>query len=109
MKKLLFLGACLVALASQPAMAQTGGPDVVVVRVLEFSRKLQFSIARGQQQPEELTFELSKEAKASSGYQIVLAKLYAQGYVMQAVVPGLNNGSGYVESTLILTKPASKP
>jgi hypothetical protein len=33
MKKLLFLGACLVALASQPVMAQTGGADVVVVQV----------------------------------------------------------------------------
>jgi hypothetical protein len=109
MKKLLFLGACLMALASQPVMAQTTGPDLVVVRVLEMGRKLQFSIAHGQQQPEEVTFDLSKEVRAAPSYYTALAKFYSQGYVVQAVIPGMTNGSGYIESTLILAKPTSKP
>jgi hypothetical protein len=52
MKKLLFLGACLVVLASQPAMAQTGGSDIVVVKVTEDYGLLQFHIAHAGSKPE---------------------------------------------------------
>jgi hypothetical protein len=124
MKKLLFLGACLVALASSPVMAQTrktevemsytelaqtGGADVVVVHVQESSRSLSFSIARGQQQPEEIEIKLGKEVKTASSYYTVLSKLYSQGYVLQAVIPGTTSGTSWAESTLILGKPTSKP
>ena len=46
MKKLLFLGACLVALASQPVMAQTGNAEVVVVRLEESLRRVYVSVTR---------------------------------------------------------------
>lgn len=103
------MGACLVALASQPVMAQTVGTDLVIVRIFQIGRKLEFSIAHGQQQPEEVTFDLNKEVKPAPSYYTVLAKFYAQGYVVQAVIPGLTNNVGYTESTLVLGKPASKP
>jgi hypothetical protein len=109
MKKLFFLGACLVALVSQPVMAQTVVPDLVVVHVLQMGRKLEFSIAHGQQQTEEVVFELSKEVRTVPSYYTALAKFYAQGYIVQAAIPGLTSGTGYVESTLILGKPTSKP
>jgi hypothetical protein len=109
MKKLLFSGACLVALASSPVRAQTGGADLVVVHVQESSRSLYFSIARGQQQSEEIEVKLGKEVKASSSYYTVLSKFYTQGYVLQAVIPGTTSGVGWVESTLILGKPILKP
>lgn len=96
------------ALASSPVVAQTVGPDLIVIQVTQFGRKLQLSIAHGQQQPEEVVFDL-KEVKPAPSYHTALAKFYAQGYVVQAVVPGLTNGTGYVESTLILGKPTSKP
>jgi hypothetical protein len=109
MKKLLFLGACLLALASQPVMAQTVVPDLVVVHVVQLGRKLEFSIAQGQQQTEDVVFNLSKEVKTAPSYYTALAKFYAQGYIVQAVIPGLTSGTGYTESTLILSKPAGKP
>ncbi|TVT39406.1 hypothetical protein FNT36_17280 [Hymenobacter setariae] len=109
MKKPLFLGACLMVLASQPVMAQTAAPDVIVVRVLEHSNSLRFSIARGQQQPEEIEVALKKEQKAASSYYTVLSKLYTQGYVLQGVIPGVSNNAYWAESTLILGKPITKP
>ena len=97
------------ALLSYPVIAQTVGPDLVVVRVTETSRMLRFSIARGQQQPEEVEVKLGKELKAAPSYHTVLAKYYAQGYVVQAVIPGLNSSINWTESTLLLGKPAPRP
>jgi hypothetical protein len=53
MKKLVFLGACLVVLASQPVKAQTGGADVVVVKVSEYATYIEFYIARSGSKPEQ--------------------------------------------------------
>jgi hypothetical protein len=52
MKKLLFLGACLVALASSPAMAQTGEADVVIVKISEGYSSLHIAIVHGTGKPE---------------------------------------------------------
>lgn len=60
MKKLLLLGACLVALAPQPGMAQTGGADMVVVKVTEEYGLLQFHIARAGSKPEHREFNLKQ-------------------------------------------------
>lgn len=108
MKKLFFIGACLVALVSQPVMAQTGAPDLVVVKVDETPSFLRFSIARGQQEPEEVQINLGKAMKVSVAYYTTLSKFYAQGYVVQALIPGIVRAN-WIESTLILGKPVSKP
>jgi hypothetical protein len=109
MKKLVFLGACLVALASQPVKAQIGTTDLVVIKVSETRNFLRFSIARGQQAPEEVQIDLGKEEKASAAYYTILSKYYVQGYVLQAVIPGLTSGVNWLDSTLILGKAATKP
>jgi hypothetical protein len=92
MKKLLFLRACLVALASQPVMAQTGGADVVVVKVLEGGTSTELYIARPGSKPEQRVFkykELSElgNGKSTGGEAEVLRRLLVefaqQGYSLR--------------------------
>lgn len=114
MKKLLFLGACLVALASQPVMAQTGGADIVVVRVAEYSSRTHLTVERAGQEPEEVEFDWDsrigkKWPRASKGYLDALSKLYQQGYQVQATIPGTSfNNGGTTYTTLIFSKPSNK-
>jgi hypothetical protein len=110
MKKFLFLGACLVALTSQPVLAQTGGTDVVIVRVAESVEHTDMTIERVGQEPEEIAFDWSarsgrKGGRASKGYLDALSKLYQQGYQIQATIPGpayMNGGTTF--TTLVFTK-----
>ena len=110
MKKLFFLGACLVALASSPVLAQTGGADVVVVRVAEYNTHTHLTVERAGQEPEEIEFDWDgrigkKPGRASKGYLDALSKLYQQGYQVQATIPGAaftNGGTTY--TTLVFTK-----
>jgi hypothetical protein len=112
MKKLLFLGACLVALASQPVMAQASGPDVLVVRVVEIYGRTLITIERAGQEPEEIIFDWNgrpgKGARASKGYYDALARFYQQGYQTQAIIPGSHSSTGEVFTTIFLTKPTGK-
>jgi hypothetical protein len=85
MKRFLFLGACLVALASQPVMAQTGGADVVVVQVSFGVGAGQILISRGEGKTEIVTVKKNKnEAFESEAYQQVIAKLYQEGYTIKS-------------------------
>jgi len=111
MKKLLFLGACLLAFASQPVMAQTTGPDVVIVRVEErYSGNLMLFVERAGQETETIVFEETKKANMGKGYYPVLNKLYQQGYQLQGVIPGaaLTTGAAVTTSTLVFVKAVSK-
>jgi hypothetical protein len=114
MKKHLFLGVCLAAVASQPVRAQTGGVEVVIVRVAEYSGHTHLTVERAGQEPEEMEFEWDsrigkKWGRASKGYLDALSKLYQQGYQVQATIPGAQfaNG-GTVYTTLVFTRAASK-
>jgi hypothetical protein len=110
MKKLLFLGACLVTLASQPVMAQTGATDFVVVKVIESVSYLEVCIARPGSQPESRQFrskELSElgNGKETSGAAEVtrrmLVELAQQGYSLTTTYSTTNpNGI----TTLVFTK-----
>ena len=109
MKKLFLLGACLLALASQPVMAQTGDADVVAVRVAERYGQTHLTIERAGQEPEEIAFGWDgridkKFNRASKGYLDALRKLYQQGYQVQATIPGAANSNGTTYTTLIFTK-----
>ena len=88
MKKLLFWGACLVALASQPVMAQTGGSNVIVVRVRDSGVGIELVINRGKGQSELIKFSSGVSDKhlqeAAEGYQLALAKLYQEGYSLKS-------------------------
>jgi hypothetical protein len=106
MKKLIFLGACLVALASQPVRAQTGEPAVVVVRIVEEhpSAYLRIIIARGTGKPEEIGVknkQLGGEAGTEAS-QKVFADLYAQGYKLKSSYGGGDRVASF--STLVFTR-----
>jgi hypothetical protein len=114
MKKLFFIGACLVALGSTPVMAQTGKQEVIMVRVRESNGDTHLSIERVGQAPEEVTFEWSdrtgKNMSAAKGYLSALDKLFQQGFQIQAVIPGyaLTTPGGIAFSTLVFIKAAGK-
>ena len=104
MRKRLFLWAGLLVMAYGPAQAQTSGPDIVVVKVAEYQNNTQLVIAHGEGKSEVLEFEggggpnaITQSAKR---VQQVLAKLYAQGYVLKSTFSG-DHGS---MSTLIFLK-----
>lgn len=96
MKKLFFLGACLVALASQPVMAQTGGPSVVVVSIRyggdspELGHLLINRDGKNERRnltnpffSSPLTVDQTMTARANVLRQIV-TQLYQEGYVLKA-------------------------
>jgi len=83
MKKLLLLGACLVALASQPALAQTSGPEVVVVQV-EFNGfdNYRFRISHGEGKTEVYIVK-GKDNGLAEAVQKQVAQLYQQAYALK--------------------------
>jgi hypothetical protein len=84
MKKLLFLETCLVALASQPVLVQTGGPDVVAVRfVYEAGTKFHTFISRGTGKTKEQQAK-GGNALENESCQQVIAKLYQEGYTLRS-------------------------
>ena len=84
MKKLLFLGACLVAFASQPVRAQAGGTDIVLVRFYHVNTvRLHVTIARGTAKPEELDIK-GNDAEEAQFCRQVIAKLYQEGYTLKS-------------------------
>ncbi|TVT40666.1 hypothetical protein FNT36_14455 [Hymenobacter setariae] len=104
MKKLLFLGACLVALASSPVVAQTGGADVVVVRVYSgnYSRIV---IAREGGKTEVLDFHAGitekRDKEAATELQQVVSSLYREGYELKSTFSEQNSYT----ANLIFIKP----
>ncbi|TVT39620.1 hypothetical protein FNT36_18435 [Hymenobacter setariae] len=90
MKKLLFLGACLVALTSQPVMAQTGGPDVIVmsVRMGGLGKTRVVLAYSGGKTEEKMIKNASNSDKAqdeaAAAYQEIIAGLYQQGYSLKS-------------------------
>lgn len=107
MKKLLLLGGCLWALAAQPASAQTGSADVVVVKVLESPLATRIIIARSSGFPDEYDIKASlagNEAtvarESAQKMQEILTKLYDQGYAVRSTFGGGDGG----HSTLVLVK-----
>ncbi|GAB2779865.1 hypothetical protein GCM10027175_17910 [Hymenobacter latericoloratus] len=76
---------CLIVLSRAPALAAE--PAVVVVQVVENSMEADIFIARGESTPEHIEIPVGitdkKAAAAAVGYQRVLARLYAEGYVLQ--------------------------
>jgi hypothetical protein len=87
MKKLLFSGACLVALASSPVRAQTVRPPVVVVQLYFSGISTQhIAITRGEGQTEDIEFKDpgTKDHRTTEAYQRALAQLYQEGYTLKS-------------------------
>jgi hypothetical protein len=110
MNKLLFLGACLMALASQPVLAQTSGADIVVVKVRENYSYMELNIARPGSKPEKRVFK-SKELKElgdgnepsgiAEATRRLLADLAQQGYSLTSTY---GSNSDFNPTTLVFTK-----
>jgi opacity protein-like surface antigen len=101
MKKLLFLGACLVALASQPVVAQAGEPEVIVVQVYYTGIATgHILITRGAGKNEDIEFKGKSWTETGEAVQAAIAKLYKEGYsVKSTYAPGTGSAA-----TLILVK-----
>jgi hypothetical protein len=86
MKKLLFLGACLVTFASQPVVAQTGGPHVIVVQLYFTGIGTQHIITRGEGKTQDIQLKNTspEEHKAAEAYQRVMEGLFAEGYTLKS-------------------------
>ncbi|MGI4834838.1 MAG: hypothetical protein ACRYFK_15390 [Janthinobacterium lividum] len=95
MKKLLFLGALLLALACR-AQAQTAPADIVVVRIFDSGASINAIITRGEGKNEKVAFDsggFDKRLQASSeGYYTLFQKLYQEGYTLQSTFGPGNNG-----------------
>jgi hypothetical protein len=106
MKKLLFLGACLMALASQPVMAQTAASDVIVmsVRTAGIGRTRVVLAYSGGKTEETIIRNMSASDKAqdeaTAAYQELIAKLYKQGYALKSAFSEFQGGV----STLVFVK-----
>jgi hypothetical protein len=103
MKKLIFLGACLVALTSQPVLAQTDGADVVViVQTYPIAGGTRVLVSRSAGNTEQIDFKSGgkNQAQEAEGYQQLFAKLYQEGYSLTSTFsPG-----SMAASTLVFTK-----
>jgi hypothetical protein len=96
MKKLIFLGACLVALTSQPVLAQTGGAGVVIMRVYEGSGQTRVVLAYGGNKTEVINFEngfSEEKVKASAAnFQQVVSRLQQEGYSLKGLTSASSPG-----------------
>ena len=106
MKKVAMLFVCLVVAAASPVRAQSGGPEVVTVKVREGFHSLQIIVSCGTEKGEVLNFsskDLKAEGAPEAATQQVLAKLYREGYALKGSYGG---GSDYFgnSNTLIFTK-----
>lgn len=103
MKKLIFLGACLLALASQPVLAQTGGLSVVTVRISQGAGRVYVAISNGTGKAEVSEVETPNYTNKNIGpiadiFQQTVVRLSQQGYTLK----GMSGGD--VITTLVFVK-----
>ena len=91
-------------------MAQAGGAETVMVRVLEDNSHARLWLNWPNREPKIIEFDWNdKEGKgtnAGKGYEAALTKLYQQGYHLQGVIPGsmIGTPATAVRSTLVFVK-----
>ena len=92
MKKILILIACLLALGASPVNAQTSGPSVVFVSIVEISYSYKAVITREDGKSEVLTFPGGFSDKKLTGnsqwYQKLISKFYQEGYALKSTFGG---------------------
>jgi hypothetical protein len=116
MKKYLLLGACLVALASSPVVAQTSGTevDVTVVRVTAGGSRTYLSVTRPGAKPEDIEYSnypqlepdkpSGKRQYVGLGIQALVADLYRQGYQLQSTFDTQTNEASSASILLFIRK-----
>jgi hypothetical protein len=93
MKKLFFIGACLLALGSTPTLAQTGGPSVATVRISQGAGRFYVAVSTGTGKAEVSEIETPNYTNKNIGpaadiYQQTVAKLTQQGYTLKGMSGG---------------------
>ena len=88
MKKLVFLGACLLVLRVHPVVSAAADPEVIVVTCFSNATKLRFVISRGAGRSEvvEVSYTGSSEKALlaqSEAYHRIVQRLYQEGYTHQ--------------------------
>jgi hypothetical protein len=110
MKKLFYILGCLLVLSSSPVMAVADDPAVVVVRIYESRATLEMTIVRGAGQPEFYKFNSGIRQKdlvaAGAGYQEVISKLYAQGFMLQQSLNGVQGESSNLHTLIFIKVPS---
>jgi hypothetical protein len=107
MKKLLFLGACLVALASQPVMAQASGAEVIIVQTnIVSSSGGYITITRGTEKTERVNFAYynKRDPTEAVAYQQVMTKLYQEGYSIKSTFTSSASRAETVIVTMVFVK-----
>lgn len=104
MKKLFFLGACLVVLASSPVHAQATKGEVVVVRIVDKASQGKVVVVRPGGKTEELALNQSLNSKglveAGLTLQQLVTTLTHEGYTLKSTFTS-SEGFG---ATLIFIK-----
>jgi hypothetical protein len=107
MKKLLFFGVCLVALASQPVMAQDTEAEVVIVQITVVSRGDGYiTITRGTEKAEVVKFAVynKRDPTEAVAYQQVITKLYREGYSLKSTFDTSGGNSDIVTANMVFVK-----
>ncbi|MBO2010886.1 hypothetical protein [Hymenobacter negativus] len=109
MKKLFWLGACLLALSVHPVKAQATNPEIAVVRVYEYETWVELVIVRGPDQSEILKFDSGTTekslTKSGKGYYNALFKLYQEGYSLQSTFTATPTAAGSFTTLLFVKAP----
>ena len=107
MIKLLCLSICLFLLSAPGLRAQTIPPEIVIVRIIEYSGSVDVVITRGPGKSEYLEFNSGpfkkKMTTASEQYYDFLYKLYQEGFVLQSTFTP-NTDANSSTTTLVLSK-----
>ncbi|TGD82501.1 hypothetical protein [Hymenobacter wooponensis] len=110
MKKLFYMLGCLLVLSSSPVLAVSEDPSVVVVRIYESRATVEVTVVRGTGQPEFYKFDSGIRQKdltaAAIGYQELIAKLYAQGYILQQGLEGIQGENSNLHTLIFVKAPA---
>jgi Skp family chaperone for outer membrane proteins len=92
MKKRLFLCASLLVLGFSPVAAQTAGPGVAVVSLVQMTRTYKAVVTREDGKTEVLEIPMGASDKnltaTSQAYQKLIAQLYREGYALQNTFGG---------------------
>jgi hypothetical protein len=107
MKKLLFLGACLVALASQPMKAQVSDAEIIIVQTTLISRGEGYiTITRGTEKAEQVGFTTNskKDPEEAVAYQQVMTKLYQEGYTLKSTFTTSSGKEEIVRVNMVFVK-----
>ena len=105
--KTLLLSICLLLLTAQSLRAQAAPPEIVIVRIIEYTGTVDVVITRGPGKSEYLEFSSGPFKKqmitASEKYYDFLHKLYQEGFVLQSTFTP-NTDSNSSTTTLVLSK-----